>query len=461
MNCLTRISTPQLVKLHSGKVRESFRIDASTRMIVVTDRLSAFDRVLDTPIPNKGAILNGIANFWFDKTSDICPNHFLKSIDPNISLVREAVPVKVEMVVRGYLSGSAWRGYEAGKRHFSGVTLPDGLTKNQKLPEPILTPTTKEASDREITPGEIVSTGLATHETYRCMAETALKLFRRGTEHLAAQGLLLADTKYEFGLIGDELVLIDEIHTPDSSRFWSKSSYEANPETVDSFDKEYVRSWLREHAVGGELPPALSEEATRETARIYTDIFRRITGSDVTPCVEDIGARICRNLCESGIIKQGYVVIFMGSPADADHARTIASHIEPYGIKCDLRVVSAHKNGERISEIAAEYNESIEPGAAIAVAGRSNGLGGALAANLAIPVFNCPPFKDRSDLLLNINSSLIMPSKTPAATVIDPESAALAALRSLNVPALKRRFAGEIRTMKQKLFDDDALMRGR
>jgi len=461
MICLTQFHSPQLKKLHSGKVRESFRINEHTRMIVATDRLSAFDNVLKSPIPGKGMVLNQLAAWWFEQTRDIIDNHFIELVDPNISLVREATPIRVEMIVRGYLTGSAWRGYEKGKREVSGVKIPDGMKKNQPFKTPIVTPTTKEEKDREITPENLVEEGWVTAEMYEAMRETALKLFARGTEILAERGIILVDTKYEFGLIDNKLVLIDEIHTPDSSRFWSKEDYEAHPEKAEQMDKEYVRSYLLKHKKDGRYPETLPDDVVQETSRRYCDIYGMITGEILPPLEEDIQARIRFNLSRHKIIKEGFVAIVMGSPSDAEHANKMKDIIETYDIFTELRVVSAHKNGERLAGLAAEYNHTIEPGAVIAVAGRSNGLGGALAANLTLPVISVPPFKDKTDMLVNINSSLMMPSNTPAGTVVDAKNGALLALRSLNLPRLKKRFQEEIDQMKQDLMEADQHMRGR
>lgn len=461
MNCLTDIQTPQIKKIHSGKVRESFRVDEQTRLIVATDRISSFDKVLKTPVPGKGAVLNKLAAFWFENTRDIIDNHFIKLIDPNISLVREATPIRVEMVVRGYLTGSAWRGYQKGKRVVSGVSIPKGMTKNMAFEKPIVTPTTKEESDREISPKELVDEGWVSGDIYKAMEETSLKLFERGTTLLAERGLVLVDTKYEFGLIDNKLVLIDEIHTPDSSRFWSREDYEADPQAAEQLDKEYVRSYLLKHKVNDVYPDALPDDVIQETTRRYRDIYGMITGDFLPEVDENVQARVHHNLVKHKIIKDGFVAIIMGSTADLEHCNKLKDIIEKYDIMVDLRVVSAHKNGERIPQVIAEYNQSIEPGAVIAVAGRSNGLGGALGANLTIPVFNCPPFSDKTDLMVNINSSLMMPSGTPAATVIDPKNAALAALRSLNLPRLKKIFQQEINTLKEDLAAADGRVRGR
>ena len=459
MNCLDKLYTPQIKKIHSGKVRESFRIDDKTRMIVVSDRVSSFDSVLNNLIPNKGAVLNAITNYWFEKTRDIVDNHLIKAVDPNISLVKEAQPLKVEMIVRGYLTGSMWRGYKNGKRTFSGVEAVDGLTQNQKFPTSILTPTTKEEHDREITPEDLVKEGWATKEIYDQMAEISLKLFELGTDELAEKGIILVDTKYEFGLIDGKVILIDEIHTPDSSRFWDKAAYDKDPANVDSMDKEYIRQWLLNNKVDDKVPDMLPQEVIETASKKYIEIYERILGEKFIECELELNTRMYNRLLNADLIKDGYVIIIMGSPADLEHCKKIKSHLEKYDIYVDMRVTSAHKNGERLPEITEVYNNSIEPGCVIAVAGRSNGLGGALAANLTIPLINCPPFKDKIDMMVNINSSLIMPSKTPASTVIDVSSAALAALRSLNLQRLKTIFREEIVDVKESLIKADEEIR--
>lgn len=461
MTCMTRFATPQLELLHRGKVRDSFRVDATTRMIVVTDRISAFDHVLETPIPQKGAVLNSLSQFWFERTKSIIPNHCITAVDPQVMLVREAQPIRVEMVVRGYITGSMWRYYEKGKRAFSGIEVPSGLTKNQRLERPVLTPTTKEESDREITPADIVASGLTDRATYAAMERAALELFQAGSELLAKRGLLLVDTKYEFGLIDGKLALIDEIHTPDSSRFWASDDWARDPSGCVELDKEYVRQWLLANTVGGKMPMRLPDEVIAEASRRYLKLLERVTGSPLGLPEVDARERLYGNLVRGKIIKDGYVVVIMGSPADLAHCEKIAEALKRYGVAVDLRVASAHKNGEDVAALAQEYNEAVEPGAAIAVAGLSNGLGGALAANLNIPVFNCPPYKDQTDLLLNVNSSLMMPSKISAATVLGTETAALAALRSLNLRRLRDRFSQEIAETKTRLRDEDKRIRGR
>lgn len=458
MNYLTNIVTPQLKKIHTGKVRESFRVDAHSRLIVATDRISCFDFVLETPVPGKGSVLNSLAAFWFENTRDIIDNHFIKLVDPTISLVKEAQPIPVEMIVRGYMTGSAWRGYQSGKREVSGVPLPEGMTLNQAFEQPIVTPTTKEKNDREISAEGLFEEGWVSRDIYAQMEQAALALFKRGSEMLAERGIVLVDTKYEFGMIDGKVVLIDEIHTPDSSRFWSKSDYEKNPASAEQLDKEYVRGYLLENKVDGEYRKALPREVVAETTRRYQAIYQMITGEPIS-ISENVHARIHSNLVNEGLIKDGYIAIIMGSPGDVEHCRKIQEVIKSYDVCCELRVVSAHKNGEELPRITESFNQSIEPVAVIAVAGRSNGLGGALGANLSVPVFSCPPFADRSDLMVNINSSLLMPSYTPAATIVDTRNAALVALRSLSLPRLRDQFTNEIRQMKADLRKADETLR--
>lgn len=459
MESISNVISPQLNKIHSGKVRDSFRIDEKTRMIIATDRLSSFDSVLETLIPGKGAILNSLATFWFEKTKDIIDNHLIESIHPNISLVKEAKPIKLEMIVRAYITGSAWRKYQKGSRELSGQKVPNGLKKNQPFPTPMVTPTTKEKSDREITEKEIIAEKWATKKRYNEMKEISLKLFKRGQKLLSEKGIILVDTKYEFGLIGNKLILIDEIHTPDSSRFWSAEDYKKDPSKVEQIDKEFVRNYLMKNKIDGQYPTKLPSKIVKETQKRYNNIFTIITGEKLNNDIDNTIDKMKNVLVKQKFMKDGFVAIIMGSKSDLPFSKKIKEEIEKYNIFVDMRIVSAHKNGENISEIASEYNNSIEPGAVIAVAGRSNGLGGALSANLNIPVFNCPPFKDKIDMLTNVNSSLMMPSNTPAATVIDPKNAALISLRSLNIKRLKDKFSEEILKMKEGLKKDDEKIR--
>lgn len=455
---MSKITSPQLKKIHTGKVRDSFRIDEKSRLIVATDRLSSFDQVLNTRIPGKGAVLNSLAAWWFTQTEDIVENHLISTVGGNASLVTEAETIKIEMVVRGYITGSAWRKYEKGLREVSGVVIPENMKKNDAFPEAILTPTTKEDSDREISREQLLKEGWTSEEIYSQMESYAKALFERGSRILKERGIILVDTKYEFGLKDGKVILIDEIHTPDSSRFWSAEDYEKHPDTVEQLDKEFVRTYLMKNKKDGEYPMDLPTEIVEETVRRYERIYKMITGKEICHSVNPRGD-LAVNLSRKSLIKDGFVGIVMGSEGDLPHAMKMKKLIEAHGVACDLRIMSAHKNGEAILELAETYNYAIEPVCVIAVAGRSNGLGGALAANLSVPVVNCPPFKDKQDMTVNINSSLIMPSKTPAATIVDPGNAALFALRCLNIPCLRDSFTEEISSVKIALLESDRKVR--
>jgi len=470
MHTLTHFASPQLPLLHRGKVRDSLRAPSGERLIVVTDRLSAFDSVLETAVPHKGAVLNGLANFWFERTRHIVLNHVIRMVDANAMLVKEALPIKVEMVVRSYLTGSMWRGYQAGQRTFSGVTVPDGLNKHQRFPEYLVTPTTKEESDREITPENLVSEGWVSQELYDQMREKALALFKVGSELLQEKGIILVDTKYEFGLLNGQLILIDEIHTPDSSRFWSADDYARNPEGVEQMDKEYVRQWLIANKKNGQYPRALSPEVAQEASRRYLDIYQRITGQAL-PTAEtqgpdapgtgrhDAQARLLNNLVQAGLMKDAWVSIVMDSPADKEHSLNIRKQLAGYDVFTQLRVVSAYTSGEELAGMADTWNNSIEPGVIIAVAGLSNGLGGALAATVNVPVISCPPWQDHAELAMSLNAAATMPSGSPALTVMRPDNAAQAALRALNIPRLRQRLHQEIQAVQARLRAADAELR--
>jgi phosphoribosylaminoimidazole-succinocarboxamide synthase len=270
----------------SGKVRDIWDL-GDELLIMVSDRVSAFDRVLTT-LPCKGEVLNRTALFWFDETRDIIANHVLERPSPRSMLARKCSVVPIEVVVRGYLAGSAWRDYAKGAP-VSGIQLPAGMRENQRLEQPLLTPSTKEEQghDRPISRREIVAKGLAAEALWRRIEEAALALFRRGTELLAARGLILVDTKYEFGTVGDELLLVDEIHTPDSSRFWYAADYHERFDRGESqrqLDKEYLRRWLMDHGFSGSGDaPEIPDEVRVETAFRYVEAFEVITGQRFAP----------------------------------------------------------------------------------------------------------------------------------------------------------------------------------
>jgi fusion protein PurCD len=437
--------SPQLRKLCSGKVRDSYRVDDERRLLVVSDRISCFDDCLETPIPGKGAILNGLSNAWFERTRQIIDNHFLAVVDPNVTLVREAEPIRIEMIIRGFLTGSIWRRYQKGERTFSGVTLPDDMVQFEAFPEPIITPTTKEASDRPISRDEIIAEGRVARAIYEEMEQATRQLYDFGQKLCAKKSLVLVDTKYEFGMVDGKLILIDELHTPDSSRYWVRGSHEW-------MDKEFVRQWLLKQ---NPRPNALADDVVKGALQRYRQVYELLLSERLQEVNVPDAGRIYEGCVKAGLIHEGFVAIICGSPTDLEQAWKIRNHLDEYGVHVDVRVGSAHKNAEDVVNMAAEYNSCFEPGVVIAIAGRSNGLGGALAANLALPVISCPPLKDRMDYMVNINSSLMMPSNTPSATVIDPLNAAQCALRALNLRSLRGRLKQEIKDMKKALRAED------
>ncbi len=306
--CLKATDFPTMGAKYEGKVRDNYSKDGK-RVIIVTDRLSAFDRVI-TLIPFKGQVLNQMAKFWFDKTKDIAENHVIEFPDPNVVVAKECKAMPVEMIVRGYITGvtstSIWTHYEKGERNFCGNALPDGLKKNQKLEKPILTPSTKAeygGHDESVSREQILASGVITAEQFDYMADVAMKLYLRGVEIAAKQGIILVDTKYEFG-INDEgkIVLIDEIHTPDSSRFWFADEYEkrlASGEEQKKIDKEYLREWLAERGFKGEGEvPVIPDDIRVETGRRYIEAFELITGQKFEAQVGDVDARLKVNLAK-------------------------------------------------------------------------------------------------------------------------------------------------------------------
>jgi phosphoribosylaminoimidazole-succinocarboxamide synthase len=281
-----KIWLPTGLTVHSGKVRDV--IDLGSELIITTtDRVSAFDRILGL-VPYKGEILNRLSLFWFEKTQDIVPNHIIDQVSGRTVRAAKCTVFPVEVVVRGYLTGSAWRDYQAG-RAVSGVTLPSGLRFNERLDQPIITPSTKEeqgAHDRPISAREIVTSGLVPPHLWTQIEQSALALFRRGTEIAAERGLILVDTKYEFGMLDGQLILADEVHTPDSSRYFYADTYKSRFEAGErqrQMDKEFLRNWLADHGFTGDGdPPVIPETVIEELSNRYRTTFGEITGNRFT-----------------------------------------------------------------------------------------------------------------------------------------------------------------------------------
>lgn len=303
---------PEGPGIGSGKVRDWISLGDGTRLLVASDRISAFDRIVGL-VPWKGQVLNQLSAWWNGRTSDIIQNHLISIPDPNASIVREARPLAVEVIVRGYITGvtstSLWRRYEQGEREIYGYKFPEGLRKNLVLPEPIITPTTKAEAgmhDERLTREEVVSKGIVAAKTWKEIERAALALFARGSELALDAGIILVDTKYEFGLDeSGDLILIDEIHTPDSSRFWNADTYVSRlerGEEPESLDKEFVR--LKYAALGysgdgaiPELPPSVWKDASE----LYVRLFEKISGEKFVPGETPVETRLARNLSKAGI----------------------------------------------------------------------------------------------------------------------------------------------------------------
>jgi len=290
---------------YRGKVRDNYYFDNQILM-VTSDRVSAFDHVLGT-IPFKGQILSEIASFWFDKTKEIVPNHFIKSIDPQVLLVKEAKPLPVEVIVRRYITGSLWRDYENSKHHVYDLDFGDNLKKNQRFSSAMLTPSTKEdygKHDMPISRKEIINQKLVDKEIYEKAEEYALALFSEGEKWAKKQGLILVDTKYEFGLVDGELIVIDEIHTPDSSRYWIESEYEKRFDAGEDqlmLDKENMRQWLISKGFSGEgTPPELEDDIRILLSEKYMELYKILTGKDFIPSSGDVSNRIQNNIKNAG-----------------------------------------------------------------------------------------------------------------------------------------------------------------
>jgi phosphoribosylaminoimidazole-succinocarboxamide synthase len=297
----------------SGKVRDWYDLPDGDRLIITTDRLSAFDRVL-ARVPYKGQVLNQLSAWWFAQTADIIPNHLVSIPDPNAAIVKKASPLPVEVIVRGYITGvtstALWHRYSLGEREIYGYTFPDGLRKNERLPEPIITPTTKggpTGHDERLTCAEVVQLGLLDRLTWDRVQIAALAIFKRGQETAQRAGLILVDTKYEFGLALDgSVMLIDEVHTPDSSRFWRAETYSerfSSGQEPENFDKEFVRLAYAEKGYRGDgQPPVLPDALWASASERYIKIYETLTGEGFVPGNYPAQPRLAENLKKAGIL---------------------------------------------------------------------------------------------------------------------------------------------------------------
>jgi phosphoribosylaminoimidazole-succinocarboxamide synthase len=305
---LRQIDLPQLGELYRGKVRDNYS-RGDKMVMITTDRVSAFDHVLGT-IPFKGEVLSRLTLFWFDRVKDIAPTHLIESPDPSVMVVRKAEALRVEIVIRGYITGSLWRDYQAGKAEAYGIAWPKGLEKDQKFEHPIITPSTKAEygkHDEPISEEEILAQKLVAPEVWKEATTIAHRLFARGQEWAAKRGLILVDTKYEMGIAGGKLLVIDEIHTPDSSRYWVADGYaDRQKKGLDQemLDKENIRQWLiREHGFSGHgKPPPLTDDVRVMLAQKYIEVFEKLTGQPFDSKVGSVEERIRANLKSRGYL---------------------------------------------------------------------------------------------------------------------------------------------------------------
>jgi phosphoribosylaminoimidazole-succinocarboxamide synthase len=288
---MNEVSFPQQTAFYRGKVRDVYTINDSLLVMIASNRISAFDVVLPRPIPFKGQVLNQIAAYMLHTTKDICPNWLLDVPAPNVSIGKKCTPFKIEMVVRGNLVGHAWRTYSSGKRELCGAVMAEGLKENDFFPTPIITPSTKADAghDEDISPKEIIEKGLCTADEWKVLSNYALKLFARGKEIAEKRGLILADTKYEFGKLNDEIVLMDEIHTPDSSRYFYADGFEERQQTGErqkQLSKEFVREWLiANNFMGkeGQTVPEMNDEWINTISKRYIELYEKVIGDKFKP----------------------------------------------------------------------------------------------------------------------------------------------------------------------------------
>lgn len=293
-NCILKTEVPGIAAPYRGKVREVYKLNDKTLGIVVTDRISAFDHIMKQAIPFKGQILNQMAAFSFNKVDDILPHHVIDVPHPNVTIGKKCDPIPIEVVMRGYLTGHAWRTYHAGDRELCGVKLPEGMNEHDPFPEPILTPATKatEGHDEDISEKEILERKIVDEKLWSEIREKAFSLFKRGSEIAREQGLILVDTKYEFGLFEGKLTLIDEVHTTDSSRYFYLDGYEerqAKGQPQKQLSKEFLREWLMEHnfqGKDGQILPDLPNEFRLQVFNRYAELFQKLTGEKFLPKIE-------------------------------------------------------------------------------------------------------------------------------------------------------------------------------
>ena len=422
---------------YTGKVRDVYRLNKSTLLIDTTDRVSAFDSVVGV-VNGKGALLNEISSYMFEKTRHLVPNHYITSYK-NYMFVREARPIKLEVIVRGYITGSLWSLYtEKGADYVNdlyGINLPNNLEKNSKLSVPIVTPTTKDIHDDPINWKDFTNPSNSKYimslTDWQILSNYALTLFNHATNLMDSVGIIFVDSKYEFGRNkeNNSIMLIDELHTPDSSRFWNKESWVNDKNTVKCYDKQFFRDWLK--TVDKNIDSTtitIPEGVSAQLVLLYKFILDKVTSTTQNhPITTDISL--------NAYIQDYYnyysdkmVFILAGSTSDGEWVHKISNEVRKFGYDTMSIFGSAHKETNKVMKVLNDIN-TLSPNnrkvVFVTVAGRSNALSGVVSCNTHYPVIACPPFKDKSDMMVNINSTLQMPSKVPAMTILEPLNVAI------------------------------------
>ena len=427
---------------YKGKVRDVYRLNNSTLLIDTTDRVSAFDSVVGV-VNGKGVLLNEISSYMFEKTRHLVPNHYITSYK-NYMFVREARPIKLEVIVRGYITGSLWKLYtEKGADYVNdlyGINLPNNLEKNSKLSVPIVTPTTKDEHDDPINWKDFTNPSNSKYimslTDWQILSNYALTLFNHATNLMDSVGIIFVDSKYEFGRNKEDnsIMLIDELHTPDSSRFWNKESWVNDRNTVKCYDKQFFRDWLKtvdKNNVSDSV--TIPESISTQLVSLYRFILDKVTTQTQTQTQKTFTTPFDVSLNQ--YIQEYYnyysdkiVFILAGSTSDSEWVHKISNEVRKFGYDTMSIFGSAHKETGKVMKVLNDIN-TLSPKnrkvAFVTVAGRSNALSGVVSCNTHYPVIACPPFKDKSDMMVNINSTLQMPSKVPAMTILEPLNVAI------------------------------------
>ena len=397
--------------LYSGKVRNLYDFQKNMLLMEASDRLSAFNQH-QCMIPNKGQYLNEMSAWWFKETEHIIKNHYLWH-QGKYMMVKKTKPIKLEFIIRGYITGSLWKEYESGNRNMYGLKFEDGLIKDQQI-SPILTPTFKNENDDPTTEQEILDKNILTLQELSYIKTRAFELYHFGVEKSKEIGLTLIDTKYEFGKdLNGEIILIDELHTCDSSRYMTNDNH---------LDKQVIRDWIKSHP---------NQEISNEIKQ-RVEIIYKTYANMLTPIkIHDVNLETF--LDHFNHIFDKFVCIIAGSTSDAVHVGKIVDELKKFHINYSILYGSAHKQTQKVINYIQEQDGYERKMVWITVAGRSNALSGVVAANSKYPVFACPPFKDKTDMMTNINSTLQMPSNVPVALILEPSNLSLMIQKIFNL----------------------------